>query len=50
MTKLKFIRTTHDRNGNGRSFSLKAWRFWWDHGALVGDVLRAEPPSPWPKS
>lgn len=44
MTQLKFIRTTHDGNGRCRSFPPEAWQFWWDHGALIGDVLRAESP------
>ena len=44
MSQLKFIRTTHDGNGRCRSFSPDAWQFWWDHGALIGDVLRAENP------
>ena len=44
MSQLKFIRTTHDGNGRCRSFSPDAWQFWWDHGALIGDVLRAESP------
>lgn len=44
MTQLKFIRTTHDGNGRCLSFSPEAWQFWRDHGAPVGDVLRAESP------
>lgn len=44
MSQLKFIRTTHDGNGRCRSFSPDAWQFWWDHGALIGDILRVETP------
>lgn len=44
MTQLKFVRMTHDQNGRCRSFSPEAWQFWWNHGALIGDVLRAESP------
>ena len=44
MTQLKFIRTTHDINGRFRPFPPGAWQFWWDYGALIGDVLRAESP------
>ena len=43
MAQVKFIRTTHE-NGRFRSFSPEAWQFWWDHGALIGDVLRTESP------
>lgn len=42
MTQLKLIRTTHNGNCRCRSFSPEAWQFWWDYGALIGDVLRAE--------
>lgn len=41
MTQVKFIRTTHE-NGRFRSFSSEAIRFWREHGATVGEVLRAE--------
>lgn len=43
MVQLKFIRSTHD-NGRCRSFPPEAWRFWHEHGALVGDLLRSESP------
>ena len=42
MTQVKFIRTTHDHNGRCRSFPAEAWQFWREHGAVVGEVLRAE--------
>ena len=44
MTQLKFIRTTHDRNGRCQSFPPEAWQFWQEHGAAVGEALRAESP------
>jgi hypothetical protein len=44
MTQLKFIRTTHDGNGRCHSLPPETWQFWWDHGALIGNILRAESP------
>ncbi len=43
MRQVKFVRTTH-RNGRYRTFPTEALTFWREHGALVGEVLRAESP------
>ena len=43
MTQVKFIRTTHE-DGRCRPFPPEAWEFWREHGAAVGEVLRAETP------
>jgi hypothetical protein len=39
---MKFIRTTHDENGQWRPFSPAAWQFWQAHGSLVGQIIRPE--------
>lgn len=43
MAKVMFIRTTH-LDGRCRSFPPEAWRFWQEHGAAIGEVLRLESP------
>jgi hypothetical protein len=43
MTYIQFIRVTH-HEGYHRSFSAEAMQFWREHGAIVGEILRAECP------
>ena len=39
---LKFIRTTHDVQGQLRHFPPPAWQFWQEHGHVAGQLLRSE--------
>lgn len=39
---LKFIRTTHDAQGQVRHFPPAAWQFWQEHGHVAGQLLRPE--------
>jgi hypothetical protein len=41
---LKFIRTTHDAQGQLHPFPSTAWQFWQEHGQNAGQLLRLETP------
>lgn len=43
MTQVKFVLMAHE-NGRFRPFSAEAMRFWQEHGAVIGEALRAEAP------
>jgi hypothetical protein len=39
---MKFIRTTHDADGQWQPFAPAAWQFWRTHGCSIGEVIRSE--------